>query len=218
MSESAKFFLQTLLAPLTIAVVGFYINSTLHEKQEKFDRLKLSEQILANAFDGDNPYKALALTKLMPSVIEDKAFADSIAVIITSYYFERAKVAAQNGNDSAFNLIVDAATTFSSQTISVSDSIDANPVTSKAKQALAYEQKGFQQLQEGNLDAAKTNFDKANKVYPTFHSTYEISKLIEKKQDELDGSNKTQIHQQIIDSISLNYSWKAPAQFQKKAH
>jgi hypothetical protein len=216
MSESVKFLLQTLLAPLVIAIVGFYINNTLHEKQEKFDRLKLSEQILANAFDGDNPYKALALTKLMPAVIEDKAFADSVAVLINSYYFERAKLAAQNGNDSAFNLIVDAATTFNGQTISIADSIKENPVTSKAKQALEYEQQGFQKLQEGDLTAAKQNFDKANVVYPTFHSTYEISKLIESKQKEMDGSNKGEIQQQIIDSITLNYSWKAPAQFQKK--
>lgn len=209
MKESAKFWIQTLLAPIVIVIAGYIINSTLENQQREFDKLKFTEQILSEAFDSNNANKAFALAKLIPVLIDDKAFADTLIHLINSHYIAEAAKALQLGNDSVYQQISDAAKTY--QLDGLSDSLKKNPVTAKAEDAIAYENAGLQQIQQGNLIEAQKSFEQSKKVYPGFHSSNEISnELKEKNNDVKQGGDSVKAKREIMESVRKNYSWKLP--------
>jgi Ni,Fe-hydrogenase I cytochrome b subunit len=43
MSDSVKFWIQTLIVPVVLAGVGYYINNTLQQQQRAFDKIKFTE-------------------------------------------------------------------------------------------------------------------------------------------------------------------------------
>lgn len=214
MSDTLKTLLQTLLAPIAIALTGFIINSNLQEKERNFQKLKLTQEILNSAFNGGNVYQGMALAQLLPQVVDDRPFADSAAKLINAFYSMQVQSAAKSGNDSLFNLIETAAVTFNTPTNSVADFIKNNPVTNKAQQAINYEQKGFELLQQGKPKEAEKYFRKADSVYPTFHSAYEIAEAIKKESGNNSISNDS-VSKKVLEKIRTNYSWKVPQQYLK---
>lgn len=214
MNEQLKFLLQTLLAPIAIALTGFIINSNLQEKERNFQKLKLTQEILNSAFNGGNVYQAMALAQLLPQVVDDRPFADSAAKLINAFYYRQAESAAKSGNDSLFNLIETAALTFNTHSNSVANSIKNNPVTNKAQQAINYEQKGFEFLQQGKPKEAEKFFRKADSVYPAFHSAYEIAEAIKKESGNSHVSNDS-VSKKVLEKVRINYSWKVPPQYLK---
>ena len=209
MNESIKFWLQSLLIPAVLATVGFVINNTLQKQQRAFDKIKLTEQIINNAFDSNNPQKAMALASLIPTIVEDKAFADSLVRLINRTYLLKAEEALQQGDIQSYEVIADAAETFKGTNINVIDSLQQNPVANKIQSARQYEQKGLQQIQTGSLKEAQKNFEKAEKAYPGLHSAYEISKLLKDKVDELQkGADTSAVKREVINEIKKKYSWR----------
>src|SRR5579872_5253725 len=143
MSDTWKTLLNSLLVPIAIAAVGYVINNTLQQKQMSLDKLKSTEQLVDDAFDASNPDKAFALVKLIPRLTDDKAYGDTLILIINNYYTRKAIAAVQFGNDSAYQRISDAAKTFQGSGITISDSLKTNPITSKAEAAHTEERKGL---------------------------------------------------------------------------
>ncbi len=109
MKENIKFILQILIVPLVLAFFGFKINNTLQEKQRAFDKIKFADQVLNEAFDADNAAKAFALSKLIPQLIDDSAFADTLVQLIFNHFLTEAQSAAQLGDDTVYNQISEAA-------------------------------------------------------------------------------------------------------------
>ncbi len=209
LSDSLKFWIQTLLIPLVLALVGYGINETLSKQQREFDKIKFTEQILNDVFDSDKPEKAIALTFLLPKLTEDTALSNQLVSIITSYYIKQLKNAAETGNDSAFNKISNAVNSFTGIDRALSDSIKSNPVTSKATTASVYEQKGISELQKGNITEARKNFENADSTFPGFHSSYEITQLLKEKEAEiLNGKDTNTARNEALDEIRRDYSWK----------
>ncbi|HEY9005911.1 MAG TPA: hypothetical protein VIM75_07245 [Ohtaekwangia sp.] len=209
MSDGLKFWIQTLVVPAVLAGVGYYINDTLQQQQRAFDKIKFTEQIISEAFDSNNPDKAIALTKIIPSLTDDKKFADDVVAMINSYYVKRAEQALKTGNEAEYKQIADAAAVFKGDGISISDSLKINPATSKAETARQYEQDGLAHLHQGNLEAARDCFQKAEAAYPGFHSSYEIANLLTKKVQEVKaGADQSTVRQQAIDTIRKKYSWR----------
>lgn len=218
MSDHSKFWLQTLLIPCVLAIVGFFVNSTLADKQRSFDKIQLAEEIIDKSFDSGNPDKALALCKLIPAITDDKDFGDSLVALINAYYFRKAQQAALSSDESTYKQIADAASAFNGNGINISDSLKKDPATKGVETARNYEQKGLIHLQGGNLEAAQQSFEKADKAYPGFHSSYEISRLIKSKLN-IDGtaSEKNQAQKEVMDTIRKKYSWKlSPRYFYNK--
>lgn len=209
MSDSLKSWFQALIVPIVLAYFGFRINNTLQEKQRAFDKIKFVDQILNEAFDSNNPDKAFALTHLIPQISEDEELIKNLVALINNYYFKKAEEAARLGNDSLFRQISEAAKAFKGSNVAIADSILSNPITSKAESASMLEQKGIIQIQQGDLSAAQQSFEKAEQIYPGFHSSYEISKLLKAKVEDVKrGADKNEVKQEVIDTIRNNYSWK----------
>jgi hypothetical protein len=127
-------------------------------------------------------------------------------------------VALKQGDEKQYNQIANAAETFQGKNVTILDSLAVNPTAQKAEQAKDFEQKGLLHLRQGNLDSAYTNFSKADKVYPGFHSAYEIADTIRVKSKEVrDGSlNPDLAKEQVLKTIRSNYSWKLNPQELKK--
>jgi len=209
MSDLVKFWIQTLIIPIILALVGYGINNTLQSQQRALEKIKFTDQIINEAFDSNKPEKALALTKIIPVLIEDKAFADTLINIITGYYLRQAKQALLTSNDSAYRRISDAATAFHGNGNVLLDSLKKDPTTSKAEKARKYEQEGLLQIQQGNLEAAHTNFKKAETIYPGFHSSYEIANLLaDKIQVIKQGGDSSEAKQEVLKTVQKKYSWK----------
>jgi hypothetical protein len=165
--------------------------------------------VINEAFDSNNPDKAMALTRIIPSLTDDKKFSDELVAMINNYYIKKAQQALTSGDEVAYKQISDAAITFSGDGISISDSLKINPVTSKAETARQYEHEGLLYLQQGNLEKARDNFKKAESTYPGFHSSYEIANLLSKKiKDVHEGVDRSDARQQAIDTIQKKYLWK----------
>jgi tetratricopeptide (TPR) repeat protein len=211
MKENAKFILQTLVIPAVLAYFGYRINSTLQDKQREFDKIKFTDQVLNEAFDANNAGKAFALSKLIPQLIDDKAFADTLIELIKNHYLTVASNALQVGDDTVYRQISDAARMY--QVHSFTDSLTKNPLTSRAEEAHLYENKGLELIEHGDLKEAQKNFEKAEHVYPGFHSAYEISNLLKNKTEQLKIDKDTaRAKQEMIQAVRKNYSWKLPLQ------
>jgi len=211
MKENIKFILQILIVPLVLAFFGFKINNTLQEKQRAFDKIKFADQVLNEAFDADNAAKAFALSKLIPQLIDDSAFADTLVQLIFNHFLTEAQSAAQLGDDTVYNQISEAAKTH--HATAFVDSLKHDPLTSHAEEAYIYESKGLELIHRGDLAGAQKNFENAERAHPGFHSAYEISRLLKDKNEQLKVDRDTaRAKQEVMQTIRKNYSWKLPSQ------
>jgi hypothetical protein len=209
MSDTLKNLIQTLLIPAVLAIIGFVINNTLQKQQRAFDKIKLTEQIINNAFETNNPNKAMALASMIPSIVDDKAFADSLVRMINRTYASKATEALATGNVEAYEDIATAAETFKGSSVTVSQSLERNPVVGKFEKARKYEKKGLEQIQNGSLEDAQESFEKAEKSYPGYKGANEISKLLkEKVQDIASGIDSAEVKKQIIEELKRRYDKK----------
>ncbi len=215
MNDTTKFWIQTLIIPIVLAFFGFLINNTLQEKQRAFDKVKFTDQVLNEAFDSNNFDKALAISVLIPQIVEDVAFADTLKALINRHYLNLAANALKSGNDTLYHQISDAAKGY--QSGALTDSLQSSPLTSRAETASNYENTGLQQIQQGKLSEAKLSFEKANETYPGFHSSYEISNLLKKKVEEVNnGADSNLAKKEVIEAVKKNYSWKLPVAILQK--
>lgn len=210
MSDTAKFWVQTLIIPVILAFVGYLINNTLQKQQRALDRIKFTDQVINEAFDSKNPDKTIALASIIPAIIDDKEFADTLKNLINKYYLRMAKEAVLTANDSVYARISDAAKAFNGNGITLFDSLKKNPTTGKAEQARQYEQQGLTHLQEGNLAKAHKSFKKAEAVYPGFHSSYEIANLLDSnlKKIKEGASDSSEIKKEVLQTVKTKYAWK----------
>jgi hypothetical protein len=84
---------------------------------------------------------------------------------------------------------------------------------SSYEQAAALEKEGFNAIANNEFDSALAKFNMAEKVSPSFHSSYEISRLLSKQKENLDNPETQQV---LKNQILKNYSWKAPPEQKKK--
>src|SRR5258705_305059 len=131
-------------------------------------KIKFADQVLNEAFDSDNAAKAFALSKLIPQLIDDSSFADTLVQLIYNHFLTEAEAAAQLGNDTVYKQISEAAKAH--HATAFVDSLQRNPLTSQAEEAYIYESKGLELIHRGDLAEAQKNFEKADRAHPGFHS------------------------------------------------
>jgi hypothetical protein len=77
------------------------------------------------------------------------------------------------------------------------------------EQASQLEKEGFTAIANNQFDTALSKFNQIEKITPSFHSSYEISKLLTKQKANL---NNPETQQNVKEQIIKNYSWKAPVE------
>ncbi len=77
----------------------------------------------------------------------------------------------------------------------------------KYQQAVKLEQEGFAFLTANKFDEALAKFSQAEKVSPSFHMAYEISKLLKKEKPNFENP---ETQKNIKQKIVTDYNWKAP--------
>lgn len=201
--------MNTLLAPVMIAVVGFFINNTLQTKQQSIDKLKFTEQVVADAFEADDPAKALALARFIPRIVDDHEFGTELTALINKFFTDKAIQAARLGDEATFRAISVAASSLAGEGVSVADSIRKNPITRRAQEAVTQQENAVTQLQSGNIEGAERSLDSASKTYPNFKSSNQISKIIKEKAPQLaDPKARERVQQELLDSVKSNVSKK----------
>lgn len=198
MNETFKFWMQTLLIPGVLAITGYFINDTLSQKQRDAENFKFMENVMREAFDAKSPIKALALAKLLPHLTDDQALADTLAELIRQNFKVNLTEAIKTGNDTTTLKYVKAAE-------AAKDTTTQHLVT-KTKEALDLETKGYKAIQEGDLKTAEKHFELVEKTYPTFHSAYEISRILRVKNRELkQGADSAAVTQEVQKEVSRRY-------------
>lgn len=82
----------------------------------------------------------------------------------------------------------------------------ANP-SSKMQKAAQMENEAFENLFAKDVAKAITSFEEIEKIYPGFHSAYEISRLLKQEAKNLSDQNSAN-WKSLYKSILENYSWK----------
>lgn len=100
---------------------------------------------------------------------------------------------------------------FLAEQIIPSSSLTSPSPTSDQAAASYFETKAFDDLTNSDIRSAANNFEKANKLYPSFHNAEEIRILLDSKVDSFElGSplEKHSILKNISTKILRDYSWK----------
>lgn len=207
--ENVKFLLQVIVIPVVLAYFGFKIDNTLQEKQRAFDKIKFTDQVLNEAFDSNNAAKAFALSKLIPQLIDDKAFADTLIKLINDHYLTEAANALQVGDDTVYREISDAARTYRFH--SFIDSLEKNPATEQAEDAIAHENRGLELIQQNKFEEAEKNFEQARNIYPNFYPAANISNVLKTQTEQLSRDGDTaRAKKEVMKEVQKNYLWKLP--------
>lgn len=90
---------------------------------------------------------------------------------------------------------------------------NATANSTKYENASRLETQGFEYLLNDDVDKALQSFKDAESIYPSFHNTYEIGKLLFSKKDSY--SNKS-IQIEVLEKILKDYSWGMPPNISKQ--
>lgn len=74
----------------------------------------------------------------------------------------------------------------------------------RGDQAAVKEREGVSKLAADDLKGAQAAFEAAEKIYPTYHSAWEITQLLSAKQGQLDDP---QVKEQVKRKVLQDYSW-----------
>ncbi len=207
-SDTVKFFFQYLLSPLILLGLGYIINSNAEQQKQALQKIQITEDIVKNVFDG-NSAKAFTLVGLLPTLIDDKNLTDSITVKVKIYYSNAASAAAKNGEADKVLEIQNAAVVGLNTTDSKSfvETMSKDENVKKVNVAKQFEQKGFTDLFiHKDFAGAEKAFLKVDSVYPTYHSAYEISRLIKTHQSALNDPARREVTKvMLLDSIKSRY-------------
>lgn len=95
-----------------------------------------------------------------------------------------------------------------SQKLKIEESkIKSSNTHTKYETATQLEIEGFEYLLKDDIDNAIQSFKDAETVYPSFHNTYEIGRLLKAKKDDYNTKN-TKI--EVLEKIIKEYSWGMP--------
>ncbi len=92
------------------------------------------------------------------------------------------------------------------------DYTKANNIGSYEK-AVQLEKEGFEAISKNQLGIALEKFNQIEKIAPSFHSSYEISKLLNSKKNNFSNPG---VQKEIKELIIKKYYWKAPPEQMKK--
>jgi hypothetical protein len=206
-----RFFVQYLLSPLLVLVVGLVFNWQLERSKKEIQQLQIAQSMLTTLFSEDE-FKALATKRLMDEVLEDESLRREIGGIVEDYLRSKFDQSIEEGDVESAQKIFDAAKSIggsAGQTIAreIESDEGKRETLSKYRQARDHEIKGFEALIREDLVSALANFKKAREIYPDLHNVAEIYQLLFAASGRFD---RPEVRRGVYGEIVSKYSWKVP--------
>jgi len=204
-----RFVVQTILAPLTIVAVGLIVNWQIERNKAANDRIEAAREMIPLLFD-NSPDKAFATEALLATII-DPDIADELHKIVARHYSAVIQTSLASGDTATAAKVLAAAEHSGGEAATVVvDSIKQNNVdykrlqsfTNKSSVAETKEREGFQNLLAGNYNGAISAFQAAEKAYPSYHSVYEIARILQSRRIDLDDPLR---RREILKEIATSY-------------
>ncbi len=189
-----RFIVQTILAPLTIVAVGLIVNWQIERNKAANDRIEAAREMIPLLFD-NSPSKAFATERLLARIV-DPEIADELHKIVSDHYNAEIETNLRNGDTATAAKVLAAAEKSGGEagknvvgTIGQDSArfLMLRRFNGKAADAAAMEREGFQHLLAGRYDDAIRAFASAEKIYPTYHSVYEIGRLLRERRSDLEN-------------------------------
>jgi len=211
-----RFFIQYLLSPLLVLIIGFILNSqierekrVLETKRTKIQQLELAQNMLPKLFS-DDEHIGFATERLMEKVLEDQSLKDEITQLVREYYAKKIDQSLAANDPDTAQRVVDAAQTFGGGAAQkVIDQVENDPETkqelTRYQKALQKEREGFEYLLSGEYAKAVNAFEAAEEAYNGFHQVYEIARAL--READLENPNE---RKETFRRIVEEFSWKAP--------
>jgi len=210
-NETFKFWVKTLIIPVVLLSLGYFINSSLQRQLQSLDKIKFSDELITEAFDTTNTARALARIELLPYLVSDSLFVNQLTTSVIDYLFEIANQAAIKGNDSLYRSISDVAKCFRGKNSrKLFDTLQIGKYTASAEKAIAAEDSAIVLLHANKPEEARLKFEKAAITHSAFHSNVAIADTLARKlafnpKIKID-SNK--VSQETIDFVNRKYNYK----------
>jgi tetratricopeptide (TPR) repeat protein len=206
-----KVFLQYLLSPVLVVVIGVIFNFQIEKEKKMIQQLQIAQSMLDTLFSEDE-FKALATKRLMDELLESEELEKEMSNIVEDYLKTKFDISVEQGDyETASNILVAAQTIGGDAGANISKQIEEDTHKKEAisvyQEARENELKGFNALIEGNFEKALTNFKNAYELYPDLHSVSEIYTLLVSSQSSFD---EKQTRQMIYSEILDRYTWKVP--------
>jgi hypothetical protein len=204
--STMKFFVQYLLSPILIICLGAFINWQIEKGKAEAQRLDLAQKMIATMFSG-NADEAFATERLLTKVV-DPQYAKDLHESVAKYYKNKVDASIKQGDVEGAAKIVAAAQTIGGtaadqvvQSVAQNQSqqIAIQTFTSKAQEAAQQEREGFERLIKGDYEGAADAFAAAEQAYHSYHSAYEISRLLRARAADLnDPARRKSVLQEIV--------------------
>jgi len=210
-----KFFVQYLLSPILILLIGGLLNFTVERGKSESNRIDIAQKMIPPLFAG-NSDQAFATERLLARVL-DANTAHDLHEIVAKYYQSKIDANLREGNVEAAQKIVSSAESIggpAAETIVktvASDKAQTETLqkyASKSELASQKEREGFESLIAGNYDNAINAFQSAEAAYPRYHDVYELARLIKDRKAQLDDPEK---RKELFRLIVSQHSFRAPA-------
>jgi len=206
--SNLKFFFQVILIPIIVSLITALVTISINKSKLDFDKeykkIEYTNECISGFFD-ESPAKTMAYLNLLEYVSNKDKIYLNLKLIVLDYYLEQL-INAQKKNDlDKYSQIY----SILKKTKELDDTlslIEKNSFITESKidSVKEYERLGFEFLVKEDLEKAKENFRKAEKISPTYHCVSEINKYLNSTK------NQTANYKTIISVIIDKYSWKAP--------
>jgi len=195
-------WLQFLLFPIVLGIMGYIFQSVIKESENRIEQLKMTQTIMKDIYVDTIYERTVAMRGIMNELLQNDELSEKLAKLID----ERVKKLIVEGTPEQVSGIVNAVEAVSNTNDSLKIKIESDTAWKEAQNALktrtadakAEERKGFQYLADGNLKSAEISFRKVDSIYPTYHQAYEINRLLAKV------NQKGNMNQDQLDAVKLN--------------
>lgn len=206
-----KFYLQYLVSPLLVVLLGLSFNWQIEAGKKDAQQLQLASSMLDTLF-ADNELKTLATKRLMDEVLQREDLRIALGKIVDEYLSTKFRNSIEQGDIAKAKQISDAATLVGGNSgEAIAAMIQANPsdakVISKYDEALRLEAKAYDALLRGDAREAIQSLEEAEKVYPSFHTVSEVAQLLRRNEGQF---SEPMVQEQVIKDVLKNHSWKLP--------
>lgn len=206
-----KVFLQYLLSPLLVLIIGLIFNWQLEKDRREIQQLQIAQSMLKTLFSEDE-HKIMATKRLMEEVLEDANLKEEIGSIVEDYLSSRFDKFLKKKDYESAHEIFAAVESMAGETGEdlkkrFADDPDRKKAINAFEMAENHELEGFQALIREDFESALFNFEKAARIFPDFHSVSAIFNLLKRNSSRFGDPNTVR---QIITEIVEKYSGEGP--------
>jgi len=210
---------KSLLIPLAIAVVGWWMTEAYQSAQLRNSTTELTQK-LAKDLSSEDPIAVMTSMDLLKGIADPETLKRIKSQVKTVQSY-KIRLKAKSDTEGAaiyydllktFDLVDDEFKTIVGQVVGP----DTIARVDKFSEARAAELDGFRLILEKNYPGAIEKFQKADNVVGQYHNAYEIYRLLQRNLPELqskDAAVAAKARKSTLETILTKYPQKAPEDF-----